>query len=367
MPEARFSPLPPGSVIGILGGGQLGRMLALAATKLGLRTHIYCPDPDSPAFQVSDRRTVAAYEDHVALEAFARSLDLVTYEFENVPADTAAALTRRVPVEPQPSVLDITQDRYTEKSFVRSQGLNVAPFEAVSTPQEIAVAVSRIGYPAVLKTRRFGYDGKGQALISNSSAIAPAWSAMGARPAILEAHIPFQKEISVILARGRDSTVRIFDISENRHENHILRSSIVPAGIGEEAAASARELGTALANALGLVGVMAVELFLVEKEGREHLLVNEIAPRVHNSGHWTEDACLFSQFELHIRAIAGWPLPEPQRYFDVEMTNILGPEVEAWRDFAGEPQTALHLYGKKESRPGRKMGHVNRLKPRKMG
>ena len=227
-------------------------------------------------------------------------------------------------------------------------------------------AASRIGYPLILKTRRFGYDGKGQALIADPSAIAAAWAAIGARPAIVEAYVPFEKEISVILARGRDATIRIFDIPENRHEHHILRSSAVPAGISHKAAASARTLGSALANALGFVGVMAVELFVTGAPNNERLLVNEIAPRVHNSGHWTEDACLFSQFDLHIRAIAGWPLPEPQRHSDVEMINILGSEAEAWLGLAGEPKTILHLYGKKDSRPGRKMGHVNRLKSRKI-
>jgi 5-(carboxyamino)imidazole ribonucleotide synthase len=354
-------------MIGILGGGQLGRMLAMAAATLGFRTHIFCPDPDSPAFHVADRHTVAAYEDELALEAFARSVDIVTYEFENVPADAATAILRHVLVEPKPSVLDITQDRHTEKSFIRSLGLNVAAFENVSTDEEIILAASRVGYPAILKTRRFGYDGKGQALIADASAIAPAWAAIGARPAILEACVLFRKEISVVLARGRDGTTRIFDIPENRHENHILRSSIVPARIGKEAAAAAREIGSTLANALGYVGVMAVELFVIDGPDGERLLVNEIAPRVHNSGHWTEDACLFSQFDLHIRAIAGWPLPDPQRHSDVEMTNIIGSEAEAWPAFACEPRTVFHLYGKKEIRPGRKMGHVNRLKPGKTG
>jgi 5-(carboxyamino)imidazole ribonucleotide synthase len=366
MPETFPSPLPPGSVIGILGGGQLGRMLALAAGKLGLRTHVYCPDPDSPAFQVADRHIVAPYEDRAALETFARCVDVVTYEFENVPADAAATLLRHVPVEPKPSVLDITQDRYTEKSFVASQGLEIAAFAPVATAEEIAVAASRIGYPVILKTRRFGYDGKGQALIADEAAIPAAWKAIGARPAIVEAHVAFRKEISVILARGRDATLRIFDIPENRHEHHILRSSAVPAGISDKAAARAGALGFTLANALGFVGVMAVELFVTDGPDGERLLVNEIAPRVHNSGHWTQDACLFSQFDLHIRAIAGWPLPEPQRHSDVEMTNILGSEIEAWLALAGEPQAILHLYGKKEIRPGRKMGHVNRLKPRKI-
>jgi 5-(carboxyamino)imidazole ribonucleotide synthase len=330
---------------------------------LGFRTHVYCPDPESPAFQVSDRRSTAPYEDELALAEFARSVDVVTFEFENVPASTAAFLLRHVAVEPAPRILDITQDRLTEKSFVREQGLVVADFEAVSGPDEIASAAQRLGYPCVLKSRRLGYDGKGQERIGAASGIEAAWASIGARPAILESCIPFDREISVIVARGRDGIVQSFDIPENRHENGILRTSTVPARISRHAAVAARGIGCALAQAFGYVGVMAVEMFVLGSEGEERLLVNEIAPRVHNSGHWTEDACHLSQFDLHIRAIAGWPLPAPIRHSDVEMTNLLGLEVSHCLELAREPGSVLHLYGKRDARPGRKMGHVNRLKP----
>jgi len=363
MPERAGAILPPNATIGILGGGQLGRMLALAAARLGFRIHIFCPDPASPAFQVTDRRTEAAYDDDAALVRFAESVDVVTYEFENVPADTAALLMRHVAVEPAPRILDITQDRYTEKSFVRATGLDVADFEAVSGPDEIARAALRLGYPCVLKTRRLGYDGKGQERIADPSGIEAAWTAIGARPAILESFVSFDREISVIVARGRDGALQSFDFPENRHENHILRTSTVPARISSHAARRARDMGASLAEAFRYVGVMAVEMFVLGQEGQERLLVNEIAPRVHNSGHWTEDACHLSQFDLHIRAIAGWPLPAPIRHSDVEMTNLLGQEVSRCLELAREPGSVLHLYGKGEARPGRKMGHVNRLKP----
>jgi 5-(carboxyamino)imidazole ribonucleotide synthase len=360
MPERAGAILPPGATIGILGGGQLGRMLALAAARLGFRTHIYCPDPSSPAFQVSNRRTEAAYDDESALIRFAKSVDVVTYEFENVPADTGGLLMRHVTVEPEPRILDITQDRYTEKSFVRAKGLNVADFEPVSSPEEIAGAARRLSYPCVLKTRRMGYDGKGQERIADPSRIEAAWASIGARPAILESFVAFDREISVIVARGRDGALQCFDIPENRHENHILRTSTVPARISSLAAAQARDMGASLAEAFRYVGVMAVEMFVT---GGERLLVNEIAPRVHNSGHWTEDACYLSQFDLHIRAVAGWPLPAPIRHSDVEMTNLLGEDASRSLELAHEPASVLHLYGKEEARPGRKMGHLNRLKP----
>jgi 5-(carboxyamino)imidazole ribonucleotide synthase len=363
MPEVGSAILPPGSTIGILGGGQLGRMLSLAASKLGFKTHIYCPDPQSPAFQVTPLRTIADYEDEAALTRFAKAVDIATFEFENVPAATAAALLRHVRVAPPPAVLEVTQDRLREKSFIRRLGLAIADFEPVSSVGDVAMSAARIGYPCILKTRRFGYDGKGQEIIARQTDIAAAWAAIGGKPAILESFVRFSKEISVILARGRDGTLRVFDVVENRHENHILRTSIVPAAIGEKTARAAQATAAALAEAFGYVGVLAVEMFLVEPEGREVLLVNEIAPRVHNSGHWTEDACHISQFELHVRAVAGWPLPVPVRHSDVEMTNLLGTEINEYARLAGEPGAVVHLYGKSDARPGRKLGHVNRLRP----
>ena len=355
--------LPPGSTVGILGGGQLGRMLAMAAARLGMRSHIYCPDPDSPAFQVTDRHTTAAYEDDDALAGFARSVDLVTYEFENVPAAAAAVLARQVAVAPDPAILQITQDRLTEKSFIQKQGLDVADFAPAASLAELEAAAGRIGYPCILKTRRFGYDGKGQAAIQEAGELAAAWAAIDARPAILEAFVRFSSELSVIVARGGDGSLVCFDVPENRHENHILRSSTVPAPIAWETEAAAKEIGRTIAEALSYIGVLAVELFLLDTPMGPRLLVNEIAPRVHNSGHWTMDACPLSQFDLHIRAIAGWPLPPPLRHSDVVMINLLGAEIFDSAALAADPGTAIHIYGKKAARPGRKMAHANRLKP----
>jgi 5-(carboxyamino)imidazole ribonucleotide synthase len=364
MAESRSPrPLPLGSTIGILGGGQLGRMLAIAAAQMGMRSHIYCPDPDSPAFQVTSLYTTAAYDDETALTTFARSVDVVTYEFENVPAAAAALLARHVTVAPDPAILAITQDRLTEKSFIRSQGLNVADFAPAASLAELEVAAGRIGYPCILKTRCFGYDGKGQAAIRERRELSAAWTAIAARPAILESLIPFSSELSVIVARGPDGSLVCFDVPENRHENHILRASTVPARIAAATEAAAKDIGRTLAEALSYVGVLAVELFLVDAPAEPLLLVNEIAPRVHNSGHWTMDACCLSQFDLHVRAIAGWPLPQPLRHSDVVMTNLLGAEIFDSAALAADPGTSVHIYGKTPALPGRKMGHVNRLKP----
>ncbi|WP_119392052.1 5-(carboxyamino)imidazole ribonucleotide synthase [Taklimakanibacter lacteus] len=357
-------PLPPNSVIGILGGGQLGRMLTLAAARLGLRCHIYAPEPDSPAFQVSAHHICAAYDDSAALEAFASAVDVVTYEFENVPAETAAILGRLKPLAPGAEALATSQDRLVEKTFLTRIGLETAPFAPVDDPAGLAEAVALIGRPAILKTRRFGYDGKGQTTIRADTALDAAWAQTGGRPAILEGFVAFEKEVSVIAARGWDGAVAVYDVPENRHANHILHQSIVPAAIAPETAEAARDIARRITAALDYVGIIGVELFLSRETGRERLIVNEIAPRVHNSGHWTMDACLISQFEQHIRAVAGWPLGGPERHSDVVMTNLLGDDAAGWQDLAREPRTAIHLYGKAESRPGRKMGHVNRLTPR---
>jgi 5-(carboxyamino)imidazole ribonucleotide synthase len=358
-------PLPLGATIGILGGGQLGRMLALAAARLGFRTHVYCPDDDSPAFRVTDRHTHAAYADRPALEAFAHTVDVVTFEFENVPAATAEILSGIVAVAPDPRILAVTQDRLTEKSFIRQAGLPVADFAPVADRRELEQAAARIGRPAVLKTRRLGYDGKGQVRLDAAADLDTAWTAIGGAPAIVETFVPFASEVSVILARGRDGTMAAYDIVENVHGDHVLRTSRVPAAVSPATAAEAGRIGTVLAEAFGYVGVMAVELFVLRDGGREGLVVNEIAPRVHNSGHWTETACHVSQFEMHVRAVAGWPLPLPLRFCDVEMDNLIGNDVNGAFDRAAEPATSLHVYGKRDARPGRKMGHVTRLKPRK--
>jgi 5-(carboxyamino)imidazole ribonucleotide synthase len=356
-----ISPLEPGATIGILGGGQLGRMLALAAARLGLKCHVFCPDPQAPAFDVVRRTTQADYGDEYALERFAEAVDVITYEFENVPAETGKFLLAHRPVLPDPAGLATTQDRLAEKTFVAGLGIATAPFAPADNLAALPAAVERIGRPAVLKTRRFGYDGKGQALIRPDTDLAQAWRAVGEQPSIVEAFVPFWREISVVAARGRGGETECFDVAENEHRDHILKVSRVPAAVSPLVAAEARRIATAIAEALGYVGVLAVELFVVPDGGGDAVLVNEIAPRVHNSGHWTLDACSVSQFEQHIRAVAGWPLAKPIRHGRVEMINLIGDDVLAYRDWLAEPNAALHLYGKDGIRPGRKMGHVTRV------
>jgi len=354
--------IAPGGVIGILGSGQLGRMLALAAAPLGYRCHIYSPEAASPAAQVSAAATVADYGDADALEAFARSIDVVTYEFENIPLDTADRLAAQRPLRPGREALRVAQDRLEEKRFVRGAGVATAPFAAVDDDSSLQAALAEIGTPAVLKTRRFGYDGKGQALIAQPDAAAAAWASLGKAPAVLEGFIAFQREISVVAARGLDGEIACFDVVENRHKNHILDVTIAPAPIAPESAAQAQQIARRLLHALDYVGVIGVEMFVLE-DGPP--LVNEFAPRVHNSGHWTIEGCRTSQFAQHIRAITGLPLGSPERLFDAEMTNLLGEDIAAWPALLAEPGAHLHLYGKAEARPGRKMGHVTRLRPRR--
>jgi len=355
--------LAPGATIGILGGGQLGRMLALAAARLGLKCHVFCPDPQAPAFDVVRRTTQADYGDENALDRFAEAVDVITYEFENVPAETAAFLAERRPVLPNPSVLATTQDRLSEKTFVANLDVRTAPFAAVDSPAALAGMLGRIGRPAVLKTRRFGYDGKGQALIRETTEAAHAWKAIGAHPAIVEAFVPFEREISVIAARQHDGQVECFDVIENEHRDHILKVSRVPADVPPALAAEARRIAEKIAAAFDYVGVLAVEMFVMREGSAHTVLVNEIAPRVHNSGHWTLDGCSVSQFEQHIRAVAGWPLATPVRYGRVEMINLIGDEVANYGRWLAMPGTAVHLYGKNGARPGRKMGHVTRVFP----
>jgi 5-(carboxyamino)imidazole ribonucleotide synthase len=360
-------PIRPGMIVGILGGGQLGRMLALAAAEMGLSCHVYCPDPKSPAFAVAAARTVAPYEDEAALAAFAGAVDVVTFEFENVPAETLAFLAGRAPVFPGARSLTIAQDRLFEKRLMEAEGIPTAPFAEVAKQADIYSAIARAGRPAILKTRRLGYDGKGQAVIRAGDDPVAAWRAIGEVPAILEAYVAFEREVSVVLARGRDGGIRAFDITENVHENGILATSTVPAWITPALADEALAIAGTIAVALDHVGVLAVEMFVLPEGAPRRLLVNEIAPRVHNSGHWTSDACLCSQFEQHIRAVAGWPLADPARHSDATMTNLIGDAVDAWPALAAEPGARLHLYGKAETRPGRKMGHVNRIAPRSDG
>jgi 5-(carboxyamino)imidazole ribonucleotide synthase len=349
--------LPLGATIGILGGGQLGRMLALAAARLGFKTHIYCPDKASPAFDVTPLKTVAAYDDKAALAKFASAVDVVTYEFENVPAGTAELLAPLKPLRPGANALAISQDRLAEKSFIAGLGIPVAPHRAIGTVSDLAPALASLGAPAILKTTRLGYDGKGQRRVASLAEAEAAFAQLRPHPLVLEAFVPFTREISVIVARGRDGVTAAFDPAENIHRDGILFTSTVPASVGPETAAQAQVHAAKIADALGYIGVLGVEFFVLADGS---LLVNEIAPRVHNSGHWTEAVCVTDQFEQHIRAIAGWPLGDPSRLADVVMENLIGDEIGAIpAGLAGGIRP--HAYGKAESRPGRKMGHLNRV------
>jgi 5-(carboxyamino)imidazole ribonucleotide synthase len=353
--------LGPDATIGILGGGQLGRLLALAAARLGLKCHVLCPDPHSPAFDVVRRVTEADYTDMVALDRFANDVDVVTYEFENVPHETATFLSARKPVLPDPKVLATTQDRLIEKEFITSLGIGAASFAAVDSPEGLTAALKTIGQPAVLKTRRFGYDGKGQLMLRNGGDPVVIFEELGGQPLILEAFVPFQREISVVAARSREGQIECFDVTENEHADHILKTSRVPAAVSPAVEGEAIRIASAIAEAFGYVGVLAVEMFVV-KDGAGHaVLVNEIAPRVHNSGHWTIDGASVSQFEQHIRAVAGLPLGMPIRRGRIEMTNLIGDDVEDVPRWLATPGAAVHLYGKTAVRPGRKMGHVTQV------
>jgi 5-(carboxyamino)imidazole ribonucleotide synthase len=353
--------LPPGSTIGILGSGQLGRMLALAAARLGFKCHIYS-DVAGPAFDVCDAHTVAAYDDQAALTAFATSIAVATYEFENIPVSTVDFLDAIVPVRPGAKALACAQDRINEKTLARELGAETAPFAQVDSRADLDRALNEIGVPAVLKTRRFGYDGKGQAKILALSDADAAWAALRDQPSILEGFVTFDREVSVVAARSLDGAFRAFEVTENEHRNHILHRSVAPARMEAEAATEALETARRIATALDYVGVFAIEYFVVTAGGREHVYVNEMAPRVHNSGHWTMDGAESSQFEQHIRAIAGWPLGSTRlKAAGAEMINLIGDDILAWERIAAEPGAFLHHYGKTDVRPGRKMGHVNRL------
>ena len=352
--------LAPGGTIGILGGGQLGRMLSIAAARLGLKTHIYEPGPNPPAGDVAAAVTTAAYDDAEALARFAGSVDVVTFEFENVPAPAAATLLAHAPVRPTPRALEISQDRVDEKAFIEGLGIAVAPWRAVGDLQDLKAGLAEIGAPSILKTRRLGYDGKGQVRIGDACRADSAWDEIAGAPAILEGLVPFVREISVIGARGLSGEVVCYDPGENVHRDGILHTTTVPAEITAAVRMDAVLIAGKILNALDYVGVMGIELFQAP-EGK--LLVNEIAPRVHNSGHWTIEACVVDQFQQHIRAVAGWPLGDGSRHSDAVMTNLIGAEAEEWRRLAASGD-GLHLYGKREARPGRKMGHVTRISPK---
>jgi 5-(carboxyamino)imidazole ribonucleotide synthase len=358
----RLAPLAPGARVGIIGGGQLGRMLAMAAARLGLSCHVYTDRADDPATEVAAAATIAGYGDKEALGRFVADVDVVTYEFENIPAATAEYLNAVRPVRPSPGVLALTQDRLVEKNFISGLGIEVAPYAQVDDPGALARAVAQVGRPSILKTRRFGYDGKGQSLIREGSDIAVAFRSLGGQPAILEGFVPFVCEVSVVAARGIDGDFVAWDIGRNTHEHHILATTTVPADIGPDLTARAFDKARKIADALDYVGVLAVEMFLVEGPGGRRLLVNEIAPRVHNSGHWTLDGSVTSQFEQHLRAICGFPLGSARAHGPVEMRNLIGGDILRWRELLAQPGACLHLYGKSEARPGRKMGHVTFLR-----
>ena len=350
--------LPLGSTVGILGGGQLGRMLSVAASRLGYKSHIFEPGANPPAGQVADRVTTAAYDDEAALLAFAQSVDVITYEFENIPTSALDILEAHRPIRPGREALRVSQDRITEKQFLSDLGLQVAPFAAVETAEELNTALENIGAPSILKTRRFGYDGKGQAGLKTAAEADAALADMADAPALLEGFVDFSHEVSVIAARGIDGQVACFDPGENVHKDGILATTTVPARLSAGQRMDAVLLAANILNKLEYVGVMGVELF-VTKDG---LIVNEVAPRVHNSGHWTQNGCAVDQFEQHIRAVAGLPLGDGQRHSDVVMENLIGDDMDRLPELLQERDTAVHLYGKAETKAGRKMGHVNRIK-----
>ncbi len=364
MPEAPGPVLEPGEAIGILGGGQLGRMMATAAAELGLTVHVFSPDPESPAFAVAAEATCAPFEDGEALSRFAASVSVLTYEFENVPVDALAALGGRHAIRPGIRSLEVAQDRLAEKRYLASLGIPVGPFAPVDGPEDLAAAIAVTGLPAILKTRRLGYDGKGQSRIAAAGDGPAAFDALGRTPAILEGVVPFAFETSSVIARAADGTTAAYDMPFNEHRDGILKWSRVPGPEDPGLAAEARVHAVRLAEALGHVGVLTVEWFAVPGGAGGHvLLANEIAPRVHNSGHWTQDGAATSQFAQHVRAVAGWPLGAADRTAAVAMENLIGEEVHAWRVALADPAARLHLYGKSAVRAGRKMGHVNRVMP----
>ena len=346
--------------IGIIGGGQLGRMLAMAAARLNFRTVILEPQADSPAAQLANHQITAAYDDPTALGELARLCDVVTYEFENVPVTAAETLAASVPVYPPPKALEVAQDRVTEKRFLNASGIETARFHAVYGQADLEAALADFGGEGVLKTRRLGYDGKGQKVYRKGESAEGGYEALGSVPLILESFVPFVREVSIIAARGADGEVRCYDPTENVHRNGILHTSTQPAAITPETARAAREAATKLLDGLAYVGVVGMEFFVLEDGS---LIANEIAPRVHNSGHWTEAACIVSQFEQHIRAVASLPLGDTVRHSDCVMTNLIADDIDSVPSWLAKPNVLVHLYGKTEARPGRKMGHVTEILP----
>ena len=350
--------LKTGATIGILGGGQLGRMLSVAAARLGFRTHIFEPGANPPAGDVAHTLTTAGYDDVDALTAFAKSVDIVTFEFENIPTDALDVIENITPIRPNREALRTSQDRLVEKQFLEGLGLTVAPFADIANAADLEAAMTTIGAPSILKTRRFGYDGKGQSRLRSADDAAGALADMADNPAVLEGFVNFTAEVSVIAARSPSGEVACFDPGENVHRDGILHTTTVPARLSAAQRMDAVLLAAKILNALDYVGVLGVELFVTP----QGFTVNEIAPRVHNSGHWTQNGCAVDQFEQHIRAVAGWPLGDGSRYADVVMENLIGDDMDRVPELAKQRDTALHLYGKADVKPGRKMGHVNIVK-----
>jgi 5-(carboxyamino)imidazole ribonucleotide synthase len=351
--------LKPGSTIGMLGGGQLGRMAAMAAARLGYHVHVYAQDMGEPAVEVCSQATIGAWDDQTALSRFAASADVITLEFENVPVDTVTFLAGLKTVHPGIGALSVAQDRIAEKTFMQGLGIRTARWAPVRSSDELRAATSGVGMPAILKSARLGYDGKGQVRITNPDVAEAAWASLGRVPAILEGMVAFDSEISVVLARGQDGTVEAYPAVQNIHDSGILSETIAPAPIDQAIAVEAGRLSRMIAEALDYVGVLAVEFFVCGTS----LLVNEIAPRPHNSGHWTIDACYVSQFEQQVRAVAGLPLGTTARHSNAVMVNLIGEAALDWQTYLADPGALLHLYGKSEIRAGRKMGHVTRLSP----
>ena len=356
--------IPTGSTIGILGGGQLGRMTALAAAKLGYACHVFCPDPTEPAVAVSAHHTQGAFDDKTALQKFARAVDVVTLEWENVPLDAVREAARHTTVAPSAEVLGIAQDREQEKTFARNLGLGTADFVIVRSAAELATALKTFPTPAILKSTRMGYDGKGQVTIRDSAAAESAWYDMGGTVGILESFVDFSCEISVIVARRADGASAAYPAVENIHRNHVLAETHAPANIDPAIAHEAEHMARLLAEKLNVVGLLAVEMFVLKHPNAhgQRVVMNEIAPRPHNSGHWTMDACACDQFEQLIRAICGLPLGSTTPHSRAVMHNLLGDDINRWPTLMADPQACLHLYGKSEARAGRKMGHVTWLR-----
>lgn len=348
----------PGSTIGIIGGGQLGKMAAMAASELGYKVHIYNDEKDCPAAHSSFKVTAAAYDDKVALEKFAKSVDVITFEFENIPYESVKFLTKYTKVNPNAEFLHMTQNRLREKRFLNTIGVKTAAFEEITSGAKLEEAYKKIGPKCVLKTVEMGYDGKGQYVMDGTLEPRQLWKDLGYKKAILEAFVPYEREISVIVARDKDGASATYMPSENIHKNGILDTTIAPARISDELAQKAWDIAFLIADEVHLIGLLTVEFFLT-KDGE--FLVNELAPRPHNSGHWTIDACYTSQFEQFIRAVCGLPLASVNYHSNAIMKNLIGDDIESWKDFASDPECKLHIYGKKEARRGRKMGHVTQL------